>query len=74
MVVVVVDVVDVVEVLEEVVVVLGVADTTDMDPVAMATHGLVAPATSLLTVQAEIMSTDPVGSVPGVVNHPTRWP
>ncbi len=67
-------VVDVVEVLEEVVVVLGVAGTTDMDPVAMVTHGLVAPATSLLTVQAEITSTGPAGSVPGVVNHPTRRP
>lgn len=49
---------------------------TDMDPVAMkvfvpGAHGMVETAGSG-TVQAETVSTDPVGSVPGTLNQPTR--
>ncbi len=70
----------VVEVLEEVggtvdVVLVVTVAMTVMDPFAMnvfvpGAHGVLEPAWE--TVHAETASTDPVGSVPGTVNQPTR--
>lgn len=67
-------VVVVVEVVE-VVVVAGVAATTVIDPDAIgAVQGTVAPVAGSAARHAVTPITEPVGSIPGTVNHPTRRP